>query len=164
LKKPKKFAFLQDWGTYGNETLVIVGMDAEEIIKHIQRKGFNFTAGFPASLRRVFKATSVSARCVFEEGRSILWLPSWKDDWENWETLMHEIVHLIHRCLCINKHMDEEDEAQAYQMEYLFRAIRIELHRRTYVRTRLRTKQTTTRSSAQSRKRRHRGVRRTDTK
>lgn len=130
----KKFAFVQDWGTYSNETLVIVGMNAEEILAHADKRNLAFSGDFPKQLRRIFKkeaASSTSGRCLFDEGRSLLWLPSWKNDWENWETLMHEIVHLIHRCLCINKCMGEEDEAQAYQMEYLFHNLRLELGRRT---------------------------------
>lgn len=135
MKKSKKFAFVQGWGTYSNETLVVVGMGAEEIIHYVHKNDFSFSSDFAEQLRQSFKDDEdgpPSGRCVFDEGRSMLWLPSWKDDWENWETLMHEIVHLIHRVLCINKFMSKEDEAQAYQMEYLFRNLRTELHRRTY--------------------------------
>lgn len=135
MKKSKKFAFIQGWGTYSNETLVVVGMGAEEIINYLHKNDFSFSSDFTEQLRQSFKDDEddpPSGRCVFDEGRSMLWLPSWKDDWENWETLMHEIVHLIHRGLCINKFMSKEDEAQAYQMEYLFRNLRTELHRRTH--------------------------------
>jgi hypothetical protein len=132
--KGKKFAFIQDWGTYTNETLVIIGMDAEDMLRYVKQNGLNFSSGFSEKLRRAFKDTNASGRCVFDEGRSILWLPSWSNTWEDYDTLIHEIVHLIYRCLCCNKNMGDEDEAQAYQTEYLFRKIRLRLASKTKTR------------------------------
>jgi hypothetical protein len=135
LKKPKgkKFFYIQDGGTYSNEVLVGVGVNAEDIIRYVKRNGLNFSDSFPRKLRTSFNneaRTNASGRTLFDEGRSILWLPEWRRDWEHYETLMHEVWHLVHRTLVVNKSMEMEDEAQAYQLEYWFHNIREKLEKR----------------------------------
>jgi hypothetical protein len=58
-----------------------------------------------------------------EDGRSILWLRHWRENWDDYETLMHETLHLIQFILMEGKSMSKEWEAQAYQQEFLFREI-----------------------------------------
>lgn len=49
------------------------------------------------------------------------------DDWDYWETVLHETHHLIH-WISQKKMMAEEMEAQAYLFEYVFRKIRRTIH------------------------------------
>ena len=130
MKKPKKFMYIQDGGTYSNEVLVAVGVTVEDIIRYT--KGFNFSQDFPQRLRATFADKDIkssSGRTLFDEGRSILYLPEWSNCWEDYVTLLHECWHLVHRTLIVRKHMDMEDEAQAYQLEYWFHHIRVRLEK-----------------------------------
>jgi len=135
LKKPKvkKFIYIQDGGTYSNEVLIGVSVTTEDIIRYVKRNGLNFSDGFLRKLRASFNneaCANASGRTIFDEGRSILWLPAWRQDWDHFETLMHECWHLVHRTLLVNKGMEMEDEAQAYQLEYWFHHIRENLEKR----------------------------------
>lgn len=65
-----------------------------------------------------------NAACWFYESKSVLWFREWKNDWEHWDTLLHECYHLIHTILHKDKNMAKDDEGCAYQLEYLFRNIR----------------------------------------
>ena len=62
-------------------------------------------------------------------GKTILWLPKWNDDEDDVRTLVHETFHLVYSVLHKSNNMGREEEAQAYQMEYLFGNIRTELNR-----------------------------------
>jgi hypothetical protein len=137
-KKSKKLFFIQDGGTYANEVLVTVGTDAEDIIRYIKSHGLNFSEDFPRLLRASPMKKNAAGRTIFDEGRSILWLPEWDQDWEHYETLLHECWHLVHRVLVVNKCMDMEDEAQAYQLEYWFHFIRERLDKHYATKHRLR--------------------------
>ncbi|KKK86895.1 hypothetical protein LCGC14_2758670 [marine sediment metagenome] len=50
-------------------------------------------------------------------------LPPPKNNWEYWETLLHETAHLV-QDLAYMKMLGGETEAQAYLHEHLFRSIR----------------------------------------
>ena len=85
MKKPKKFMYIQDGGTYSNEVLVAVGVTVEDIIRYT--KGFDFSQDFPQHLRATFAdkdIKSASGRTLFDEGRSILYLPEWSNCWEDY--------------------------------------------------------------------------------
>lgn len=58
-----------------------------------------------------------------ESGYQVLFLKTYRDDWDYWETLLHECVHLTQffeeeRC------MSGEREALAYYTQWLFKTIR----------------------------------------
>jgi hypothetical protein len=57
------------------------------------------------------------------DSRTLLWFLHWKNDWQHWDTLIHEVSHLVHDVFK-EKEMADEDEAIAYQTEFLFREIR----------------------------------------
>ena len=123
-KKVKKLFFIQDGGTYSNEILLTVGTDTEDIIRYRKSHNLNFSEDFARKLRASPEMPNAAGRTMFDGGRSILWLPDWGQDWEHYETLLHECWHLVHRALVVNKCMDMEDEAQAYQLEYWFHNLR----------------------------------------
>jgi hypothetical protein len=130
VKKPRKFVYFQDWGSYSNETLVVVGMTCKETLSYIKRNDLQFSEGFPNKLENFFeseKGAGCAGACVFDQGRSLLYFPRWYNCWDNWETLLHECYHLVYRICMKNKGMENEDEAIAYQLEYLFRNIRLKL-------------------------------------
>ena len=119
--------FIQDWGTYSNQTLVVVGLKDPEVIRLLRRLNRHSARAFVRQ-----NPDYDSAGFVFHHnGRSLLWLPRWKNTGEDILTLIHETNHLIHYVLNKDKGMGNETEAQAYQQEYLFKNIRGRLNQRT---------------------------------
>ena len=53
----------------------------------------------------------------------ILFMKNMKRDWYFWETLLHEITHIVHT-LSRKGGFEDETEHKAYLTEYLFREIR----------------------------------------
>lgn len=131
MTKRRKFYFVQEWGTYSNETLVVVGMTKDEILALLKRKKYNkdivnrFTSHGPSLECFSTKAAFVWAPPQF--GATLLYFPEWRFDWDHIETLVHEINHLLFFVLGQKKGMSDETEAMAYQNEFLFREIRRKL-------------------------------------
>lgn len=132
-----KFWYIQDWGTYGNQTLVFVGYTIPEITKIIKKKGFksNIVAEWCKDwegMENTFK--NVAGGVWSNDGATVLYLPKWEDNWDNYETLLHECFHLVMAGLAKGKlFVNEgsiEEEGMAYQLEYLFRHIRIKLQKK----------------------------------
>ena len=142
MKKPKtkkvkkqKVAYIQKWGTYDVDTLVIVGMTPKEILRYIRRikvKDFivkEFEKDIP-DLEKNWMVAEKHTGLLWSNDSfvaNLLWFPSWKNDWEHWDTLVHELSHAVHAVLGKHKNMMGEDEAKAYQLEFLFREIRRKL-------------------------------------
>ena len=129
-KKNKKFFFIQDWGTFSNETLVCVGMTHNEIVgvlRQIKAK-IEIARSFIQDHDK-FENFSGLDRVWYDRGlgATILSLKDWSNDWKHWDCLVHESTHLVHEILGHQKNMMDEDEARAYQIEYLFREIRRKL-------------------------------------
>lgn len=119
----KKYCYVQDWGSYQNDTFVIVGMTHREVVKKMKSLKFNKNAVHVYDTK-VFLDNYESEGFVFTiGGKSVLWLRNWKKDDEHLGTLVHETAHLIYLILGKNKGMEEETEAQSYQQEFLFNNI-----------------------------------------
>lgn len=124
--KTKTLAYIQDWGTYDNETFVVVGMDHKEILAGMAKVGT-----LPQVLAAYEKVGSYDF-CGFVwnyQGCTVLWLREWRYDADHLDTLVHETNHLIHDILVKRKDMGGEMEAQAYQQAYLFTNILKRLNR-----------------------------------
>src|SRR3990167_1646425 len=143
-KKPFTGSFVLDWGTYQDSTLVAVGLPFDLLEKKYRK------LAYPEN-KEVLKENRADIEPLikeqnkgffwFKEGdakrqrTSILWLRDWRDDWPHHETLIHEIFHAIiiilgdHRGMIAAQDSEifYEDEAMAYQMEYLFRQCRRKL-------------------------------------
>ena len=122
-KSPKKFCYLQNWGSFEHETFVVVGMSLKEILRYMVRHAFceDTIESFEACARNSILTSALVWR---KDGRTVLWFPDWKDDWYHWSTLVHETHHLVNGVLAEHSDMIDEPEAQAYQQEYLFNSIR----------------------------------------
>lgn len=64
-----------------------------------------------------------------KDGRSVLWVKTWGNHWNEIETLVHELHHAVFTILQENKAMSTEMEALAYQQEYLLRQITRKLNK-----------------------------------
>ena len=132
-KNPIKKAYIQEWGTYSNDTLVCVGMNYQDILsrlKKIKAKAL-IVKNFEKSKETIEQRITGEKNTGFvywdaETNITLLWFPDWKNDWEHWGCLVHEISHLIN-FWGNQKSMGHEDEAKAYQFEYLFKEIRRKL-------------------------------------
>ena len=129
-RRPKRLAFLQRWGSYSNETLVIVGATKGEIIAFMKR--LDVKEEIIARFERNGPTDDDADQLAYVwnppgTGVTLLYFKDWVNDWDHWDTLLHETNHLIHHVLVKSKGMHEEPEAQAYQQEFLFRTIRRKL-------------------------------------
>lgn len=130
-KRPSPRWFLQDWGTYQNQTIVVVGMTQKQIVSLMRRRKFDKVA------IDAFEADDEIPKFFCEEnkggvwhhdGKTVMWLREWKDDWDHHETIVHECFHLVVEILGRQKNMGfSHEEALAYQQEYLWRNIRRKL-------------------------------------
>jgi hypothetical protein len=126
----KKFAFLQDWGTYGNETFVAIGLTHDEILAAMRKMGcaesnvLCYDRGFEPEDRKKYYEEPFTWNA---KGRAmgLLYMPDWKNNLDSYTTLVHETSHMIKRCLIDYRGMEDEVEAQAYQQQYLFSQIAI---------------------------------------
>lgn len=128
----KKFCYVQGWGTYKNDTLVCIGMSKPEIILALKRLGdAHLVIPMANEFKEKFKDRSRNNGWVFlHDGKTIMGLKPFEDTWTYWETLLHEVAHLVHNVLGKDRCMMDEDEARAYQQEFLFREIRRKLQNR----------------------------------
>lgn len=122
-----KFKFIQDWGSYQNDTLVYVGYGKEEIKKDLQK--YQDSATVISNLETV-DFDGFRGLVITDRAKTLLVLSKWDGGWEYLEVLIHEIHHLVYMVMVKNKMMEDEMEAQAYQQEYMFRQIRQKLNKK----------------------------------
>jgi len=131
-KKKKVRAYIQGWGTYTNQTIVVVGMTHDQITGVMRRMKADpkIIAAWDKDKKENDERWLAGANngCSwFHDGRSLVWFKDWKNNWEHWDTLVHELSHVIDQVLAVEKGMATETEGKAYQFEYLFRQIRRKL-------------------------------------
>jgi hypothetical protein len=122
MKKPKfNTIFIQDWGTFSNETLVCVNRDKAQILRYMRQTRIK------PELIELFEAKSETDAAAFvwtpsRTGCTLLWLREWVGDSEDLDTLVHETNHLVYD-ISRDKGFKDEAEIQAYQQAYLFSGI-----------------------------------------
>lgn len=131
----KKFWYIQDWGTYTCQTPVFVGYTPKEMLKVMKKQNWNkeVVKKFEGECEELTEYAEGKNGFVWSyEGWTLLSFPHWKGTWDDIETLVHECFHLVVAQLAKSKAFvrstdDIEEEGMAYQLEYLFRNIRIRL-------------------------------------
>lgn len=135
-KKTTKIIFVQDWYIWNSETLVIVGgtlTDGLAYSKKIRAKK-SFTNWIEEIIKDDKEIDTLGrqlGRAYYhnDTGATILLLKGFSNDWAWFETLLHEIVHLVDDVLGKAKAVTNEYEARAYTTEFLFREIRNKVSR-----------------------------------
>lgn len=134
-KKIQPILFVQDTEIFGDELLVCIGLNTQEIFQNIRKKRLG-----KDKLSKEFIAWMEYNKGAWEshEGKDgftlsnnnfmVLTVYTVEDSWEFWETLMHEIHHVVFMIIK-RKNLYTEMEAQAYLFEYLFRSIRRKIMR-----------------------------------
>lgn len=129
----KKALFTQSYGTYTDEILVIVGdITKNELFAYLKKVNahVNFSKwvlnDFPKWQERIKNQNSGLFCWNNEVSGCVLVLREAYDAWEYWETLMHEVHHIVDD-FKNKKGLEKEPEAQAYLFEYLFHSLRRKL-------------------------------------
>jgi hypothetical protein len=132
MKKPKHF--ILNWGTYPQDTLVLIGTPHREWLKvaKIYSKKKDLLSwveqeAMSEDISPIFKTSKGMFIYSPDHSYSMLWLAEWDSEWVNYETLMHELHHAVHLMLGKKRGMADETEALAYQQEFLFRQARRKL-------------------------------------
>lgn len=117
----KKYWYIQDWGSYKNDTVIFTGYGISEVLRICKKKKeLNI---FIEKLQKVCFKNFI----IYSGGASLLFLEKWENNWAFYSILLHEVHHLIFYILGKNRKMENESEAQAYQVGYLFTKIRQKL-------------------------------------
>lgn len=141
-KAPKKFWYIQDWGTYSNQTAVFIGYTESEALTVMKKAKFDkdTVARFEKDIFTDANFVATVSGFVWHDTqtpRTMLFMPEFKDTWISYETLMHECVHLTLNGLVKERRFVDfiggrhhlEQEGIAYQVEYLFRSVRKRLQK-----------------------------------
>lgn len=132
-KKTKPLIFIQEIPPYKHEMIVCVGGGYDEIIKWYNKnikkdkKWLKWADYYKKDFNNVKEGKNLGY-CLYEEtnGWLILFTKEFRDTWGYWDTLLHELNHIVF-WIAERKLLKEEMEAQAYLHEYLFREIRRKL-------------------------------------
>jgi hypothetical protein len=128
--KPFKTIFIQDWGTFTNETLVCVGSSKQEILAFMKANSVKVELIEKFERKPEPKGSSEAFTWSPEgTGCTLLWFRHWSGDPDDLDTLVHETNHLIYD-ISRDKGFRDEPEIQAYQQAYLFTGILKELTER----------------------------------
>ena len=119
--------FIQNFGTYTDEILVMIGLhEKKELLRFMKkhRVKVDIAKWILENYDEWKKEEHQGMFAWNDEIRAkILILRSPADAWDYWEVLMHEIHHVVFHT-AKQKSLTEETEAQAYLFEYLFHHIR----------------------------------------
>lgn len=139
---PKKFWYLQGWGTYPNQTLIFIGYTEPEALAVMEKEKMDkeTTAHFKKDIFTDQNFVATVAGFVWHDtdtSCTIMFLPKFEDKWASYETLMHECIHLVLNALVKERRFVDfvggrhhlEQEGIAYQVEFLFRSIRQKLQK-----------------------------------
>lgn len=126
--KNKRGIFIQDNGMFGDEILVSFGMTTDEVSKAL-RKRKDVIKGIADWILEVKKEERKNDNgwIYVNDDKCLCWLslPKWDSTWKAHEVLLHECVHLMQ--FCKRRKQFNDDETEAYLVEYLFKSIRKKL-------------------------------------
>lgn len=120
--------FIQDNGIFGDEILVSYGMATDEVSK-VLKKRKDVIKGVADWILEVKKKERKNDNgwIYTNDDKSLCWLslPKWDSTWKAYEVLLHECVHLMQ--FYKRRKQFEDDETEAYLVEYLFKSLRCRL-------------------------------------
>lgn len=122
-----KKVFLLKWGSYAEETIFCFGgASKKRILKELRKMGAckRFIREFKAG----FVINKQVAGLFWEASKgNVIWIGSGDVTIPTIGTIAHEVHHAVHFRLDQHRSMENESEAQAYQFEFLLKAILEEL-------------------------------------
>ena len=116
--------FIQDCPPYNHTVLVCSGVTSSKQIEKVitTKKVLKWVKENGQVFADVLN-NKKEALAINHDKFLILILKPYKNDWQFWDTLLHELNHIVF-LLSEMKMLQTEMEAQAYLHEYLFREIR----------------------------------------
>jgi len=128
--KKRKYTYVQKWGSYDLGTIVSVGTTIEEIIDYAEKSGttkknIKYLKKYKEELRKVMKYAGFFQNLP---NGNLIWLKTYRHNPYFYQKLVHELFHAVYSCLGKERRMMEEDEAMAYQQEFLFSEISKKLY------------------------------------
>ena len=123
--KKKSKHFITACGTYPNQILISVGGTYKEMVDYLVKEKIDITdfQEFKEHIENFTGKGDKGFEMMNEKGQILLYLKEFKDNWETYEVLLHEVCHIV-QDLFDQRGMVGEKEAFAYELEYLFRNIR----------------------------------------
>ena len=120
----KGIVFVQDCPPYSHNVLVCSGVTSSKQIEKVisTKKVLKWVKENGQVFADVLN-NKKEALAINHDKFLILILKPYKNDWKFWDTLVHELNHIVF-WLSEMKMLQTEMEAQAYLCEYLFREIR----------------------------------------
>lgn len=126
----KKFIFCQDTGIFQGHFVVACGYTEAELKKYVKKELIKkFYEEFCEVIKDMTAGTELHKATFYYSSTDrpcLLYLKEPKDSWEFWETLIHEITHIVDSLSARHGFADER-EARAYLSEHLFHSIRRKL-------------------------------------
>ncbi len=129
--RPEKQAWLQQTHQWRKDIFVSTGYSAKEIVRGIKKMHavkwmVDWIEKEEADWQKIIDAGCAFVSMEPKHGALILRLRNYQDTWEFWETLIHELNHVVDG-MADNIKFEKEWEARAYLQEYLFHEIRRKL-------------------------------------
>lgn len=131
-KKPLvKQYFLQPTYQWRKDIFVCTGLSAKQMLAKIKTyKPKQWIIDHAVAKQEQWK-TAIDSGCAFVSCEPthhafFVRLREYEDTWEFWETLLHELNHLVDM-MGENQNFNDETEAKAYLQEFLFKEIRQKL-------------------------------------
>lgn len=128
--KPKQH-WIQSTHQYHKDIFVCTGYSAKEMIRAIKsykpkKYILDFIAEHEESWAEIIKKNCAFVTMEESHGILVLRLRAYENDWKFWETLIHELSHLLDM-LSEHQKWEKETESRAYLHEWLFHEIRRKL-------------------------------------
>ncbi len=130
-KRSDKQGWVQKTHQWRKDIFVCTGYSAKEIIKAIkQQKAKHWMVEYVEKEEKTWQGI-IDEGCAFvarepTHNAFVMRLRPFQDSWEFWETLIHELAHLVDG-MAEGQKFEKETEARAYLQEYLFHEIRRKL-------------------------------------
>ena len=127
MKKKKYQVFTQPVDIYRHDILVCVGAtydQARGTISKRDKKFRDFLEEYKFCFDKILSGKQLGYTLYEKEtGHMVLIIKKYENNWVYWETLIHELNHIVYD-LAVMKSFTDETEAQAYLQEFLFHEIR----------------------------------------
>ena len=133
-RKPKPVIFIQPLDPYRHDLFVVAGATKADLLRFCKKAKVikECVEVIKEDADKMFSTIESTQLALFFWAKKkhhiffMLFLRPYKDVWEYWETLIHELAHVVQK-LASEKMMEGEDEARAYLHEFLFRSVRRKL-------------------------------------
>jgi len=123
-----KRLFIINCGTYPNEVLVAIDSNYNEIVSFLKKKKLSLE-GFEKNKKIIEKNCAYQGSVMmFKNGYLLLQIKKYRNSWDWYEVLIHEVCHVT-QYIFENREI-KDDEAFAYQLEYLFKTVRMRVQQK----------------------------------